>query len=91
MSRADLAHGALAELGGHGEGRRALSMTRSSWSPNFGENPFHELRRCRSELHTSRGRMRNVGIFEPSRGFDTPLTWPLKDAQFLYRSRTRYP
>jgi hypothetical protein len=45
----------------------------------FAEFTIHELRRCRSELHTSRGRMRKLRIFEPSRGFDTPLTMPLKN------------
>jgi hypothetical protein len=54
---------------------------------NFGECPkgevvcrFHllDLLRCRSELHTSRGRKRKVRIFEASRGFDMPLTMPLK-------------
>jgi hypothetical protein len=38
------------------------------------------------ELHTSRGRKRKVRIFEPSRGSDTPLTVPLKNCRFLYRS-----
>ena len=35
--------------------------------------PSTSLRRCRSELHTTRGRKWKVRIFEPSRGFDTPL------------------
>jgi hypothetical protein len=38
-----------------------------------------------------RGRKRKVRIFEPSRGFDTPLTMPLKNCRFPCRSRTRYP
>ena len=58
---------------------------------NFGEFTIHELRRCRSELHTSRGRKRNVRIFEPSQAFDTPLTMPLNHPRFLCRTRTRYP
>jgi hypothetical protein len=44
------------------------------------------FRRCRSELHTTRGRKRKVRIFEPSRGFDTPLSMPLKIFRFLCRS-----
>jgi hypothetical protein len=42
-------------------------------------------------LHTSGGRERKRRIFEPSRGFDTPLIMPLKNARFLCRSRLRYP
>src|SRR5215217_5475537 len=84
-SRADLAHGALAGLGSHGAARRTLSMRRSSWSPNFGENRFHELRRCRSKLHTRQGRKSKVRISEPSRGSDTPLTMALKSPRFLCR------
>jgi hypothetical protein len=30
-------------------------------------------------VHTSEDRKRNVRIFEPSQGFDTPLTMPLKN------------
>jgi hypothetical protein len=45
----------------------------------------------RSELHTSRDRKRNVRIFEPSRGFDTPLTIALNNPQFLCRSHPRFP
>jgi hypothetical protein len=45
---------------------------------DFRELLFHELRRCRSELHRSRGRKRNVRIFEPSRVPDTSLTSVLK-------------
>jgi hypothetical protein len=52
--------------------RRTLSMRRSSSPSNFEENPFPELRRCRSELHTSRDRKRKDRIFEPSQAFDTP-------------------
>jgi hypothetical protein len=37
-------------------------------------------------MHTSGGLKRNVGIFEPSRGFDTPLSMPLKNCRFLCRS-----
>jgi hypothetical protein len=33
------------------------------------------------------GRMRKLRIFEPSRGLDTPLPRPLKNARFLCRSR----
>jgi hypothetical protein len=40
------------------------------------------------ELYTSRDRMRNFRIFEPSRGIDTSLTMPLKKPRFLCRSRT---
>jgi hypothetical protein len=58
---------------------------------DFRELLFHELRRCRSELHTSRGRKRKVRIFEPCRGFDTPLSMPLKNARFLCRTRPRHP
>jgi hypothetical protein len=32
----------------------------------FEEFTFHELRRCRSELHTTQGRKGKVMIFEPS-------------------------
>jgi hypothetical protein len=46
---------------------------------------FHELRRCRSELHTSEGRKRKVSIFEPPRAFYTPLSMPLKNPRFLCR------
>jgi hypothetical protein len=52
--------------------------------------PFHELRRCRNELHTRRGRKRNITIYGASRVFDTPLTMPLKNPWFLCRSRPRY-
>jgi|SRR5215204_3094888 len=52
---------------------------------------FHELRRCRGQLHTSRDRKRKVRIFEPSRGSDTPLTRPLKNLRFLCHSRPRFP
>jgi hypothetical protein len=55
------------------------------------ELTFHELRRCRRELHTSRDRKRKVRTSEPSRGFDTPLTMPLKNPRFLCQSRPRYP
>jgi hypothetical protein len=48
---------------------------------------LHELQRCRSELHTSRGRKRNVRFSEPSRALDTLLTMPLKNPQFLCRPR----
>jgi hypothetical protein len=58
----------------------------SVWA-KFAERPFHEFRRCRSELHICRGRKRNIRIFEISRGCDTPLIMPLKDPQFPYRSR----
>src|SRR5687768_15037009 len=57
-------------------------MTRTSENPaaaNFGESTFHELRRCRSKLHTSQGRKGKVRIFRPSRGLDTPLSMPLKN------------
>jgi hypothetical protein len=47
--------------------------------PNFAEGKFCELRRCRSELHTSEDRKRKARIFEPSRRFDTPLTLPLNN------------
>jgi hypothetical protein len=50
---------------------------------NFGECTFHELRRCRSELYTRRGRKRNIRIFEPSQGLDTPLSMHLKNPRFL--------
>jgi hypothetical protein len=56
----------------------------------FRECAFQELRRCKSELHTSRVRKRKVSIFEPSRGFDTPLSMPLKNPQFLCRTHPRY-
>jgi hypothetical protein len=55
------------------------------------ELTFHELRRCRGQLHTSRDRKRKVRIFEPSRGSDTPLTRTLKNPRFLCRTRTRSP
>jgi hypothetical protein len=58
---------------------------------DFRENTFPELRKCRNELHTTRGRKRKVRIFEPSQGFDTPLRMPLKNSRFSCRSRTRYP
>jgi hypothetical protein len=83
--------GALAGSGGHGAAHRTLSVRRSSSSSDFGENRFHELRRCRSELYTSQGRKRKVRIFEPSQGSDTPLTRPLNNPQFLCRSRPRFP
>jgi hypothetical protein len=51
------------------------------------ELTFHELRRCRGQLHTSRDRKRKVRIFQPSRGFDTPLIMPPKNTRFLCRSR----
>ena len=57
----------------------------------FPELLFHELRRCGSELHTSWGPNRKVRIFESSRGFDTPLSMPLKNSWFLCRSRPRHP
>jgi len=52
---------------------------------------LYELRRCKSKLHTSRVRKGKVSIFEPSRGFDTPLSMLLKNAWFLCRSHPRYP
>jgi hypothetical protein len=62
------------------------------WTPlGFFGQSFHELGRCRSELHTSRGRKRKLRIFGPSLGLDTPLTMPLKNSRFPCRSRTRYP
>ena len=63
----------------------------SSHKTKFAACTFHELRRCRSELHTTRDRKRNVRILEPPRGSDTPLTRPLKILKFLCRSRPRYP
>src|SRR5215210_967058 len=42
-------------------------------------------------MHTSWGPKRKVSIFEPSRGFYTPLTMPPKYPRFLYRSRPRFP
>jgi hypothetical protein len=42
-------------------------------------------------MHTSRGRKRDIRIFEPLRGFDTPLSRPLKNSRFPCRSCTRYP
>ena len=53
----------------------------------FRERAFHELRRRKSELHTSRGSKRKFRIFGPSRAFDTPLSMPLKNPRFLCRSR----
>jgi hypothetical protein len=44
-----------------------------------------------SELYTSRGPKRMVGIFEPSRVFDTPLIMSLKNPRFPRRSRPRFP
>src|SRR5215217_4855827 len=38
-------------------------------------------------LHTTRGRKRKLRIFEPSQGFDTPLTRSLKNPRFLCRPR----
>jgi hypothetical protein len=32
----------------------------------FADLTFHELRSCRSELHTSRAQERKISIFEPS-------------------------
>jgi hypothetical protein len=67
---------------------------------NFGECPkgevvcrFHllDLLRCRSELHTSRGRKRKVRIFEPSRGSEKPPRMALNNARFLCRSLPRNP
>jgi hypothetical protein len=52
----------------------------------FAGSSFHEHRRCRSELHISWGRKRKVRIFEPSRGFDTPLSMPQNNPRFLCRS-----
>jgi hypothetical protein len=81
-------HDAIGQLSAHemppnfGE-----SMKRES---NFGECTFHELRTCRSELHTSRGRKRKNRIFEPSQAFDTPLIMPPKNLRFLCRSRPRF-
>ena len=46
---------------------------------NFAKLTYHKLRRCRSELHTSRGRKRKVRIFESSRRFDTPLRMALNN------------
>jgi len=57
----------------------------------FAEFTFHELRRCRSELHTSRGRERKLRISKPSQAFDTALTIVLKNRRFLSRPRARYP
>jgi hypothetical protein len=54
---------------------------------DFREFTFPEFRRCSSQLHTSRGRKRNVRSFEPSQTFDTPLSMPLKNHLFLCRSR----
>jgi hypothetical protein len=48
----------------------------------FAKFTFHELQRCRSELHTSEDRKRKLRISEPSQGFDTPLSMALKNAQF---------
>jgi hypothetical protein len=55
------------------------------------ELTFHELWRCRGQLHTSRDRKRKVRIFEPWRGSDTPLTRTLKNPRFLCQSRPRHP
>ena len=38
----------------------------------FAQFTFHELRRCRSELHTSRGRRRKVGSSSPREGSTHP-------------------
>ena len=57
----------------------------------FSKQFLHELRRSRSELHTGGDRKRKLRIFEPSRGFDTPMTAPLNNSRFLCRSRPRYP
>jgi hypothetical protein len=37
-------------------------------------------------VHTSGVRKRKLRIFEPSQVSDTPLTVPLKNPRFLYRS-----
>jgi hypothetical protein len=63
--------------------------SQNSVTAKFAEDPFHDLRRCRSEPHTSRARKRKVRIFEPSRGFDTPLTMSPKNPRFLCRSLSR--
>jgi hypothetical protein len=55
------------------------------------ELTFHELQRCRGELHPNQGRKRKVRIFEPSGGFDTPLIMALKNPRFLYQSHSRSP
>src|SRR5215203_4722842 len=55
--------------------------------PKFVEFTFDELRRCRSQLPASRGRKRNVRLFEPSQAFDTPLSMPPKTPRFLCRAR----
>jgi hypothetical protein len=57
----------------------------------FAEFTFHERRRYRSELHTSRGRKEKVWIFDPWRAFDTPLTRALKNPRFLCQSRPDVP
>jgi hypothetical protein len=72
-------------------GPRLCRTSGNAHNGKFAELNFHELRRRRSELRTSRGRKRNLRIFEPSRGFDTPLSMPLKNCRFLCRSRPRYP
>jgi hypothetical protein len=46
---------------------------------NFGEFTIHELRGCKSELHTTRSQKRKLRIFEPSRGFYIPLGIALKN------------
>jgi hypothetical protein len=58
---------------------------------DFREVNFRKHRKCRNELKTSRDRKRKLSIFEPSRGFDTPLSMALKYPRFLCRSRSRYP
>jgi hypothetical protein len=63
----------------------------NSVKAKFAEYTFHELRRCRSELHTSRGRKRKVRIFEPSRGSEKPPRMALNNARFLCRSLPRNP
>jgi len=78
--------------------RNEVSMVRYKAWRNFREPHKSEVRRItlprtseiRSDLHTHRDQKRNVRIFEPSRGSDTPLSMPLKNRRFLCRSRLRY-
>jgi hypothetical protein len=56
-----------------------IRTSENSVEANLAQFPLHELRRCSSELHTSQDRKRKVWFFEPSRGFDTPLSMPLKN------------
>src|SRR5215203_1327111 len=68
-----------------GSAAREVNELLRTVKAKFAEFTIHELRRCRSELHTTRDRKRKLRIFEPPQGIDTRLTRSLKNPRFLCR------